>query len=209
MDLAGVILDIYDDPKGRILRDKVASIGGMPTKLASSRLLEDEELDRLPDRVFAMVAENHGQTVRKYAMHDEAHLITSVFYFDECKGLLPTETRQKVASNLLIGCGWHDARPPRSLVKEAMGMMDVVGAGANVYGTVQSARELKDNIKGALRPKVGGLMTMLGKAGTAMGVANAVFGVKNGVDGMRGQQLQTEGIQRRIQAGGGYVGGGS
>ena len=76
MNLAGVILDLYDEPKGVVLRQKVTELGGMPAKLASATLLEYEELDQLPDRVFALVGTNAGQPIRKYAMHDEAHLLT-------------------------------------------------------------------------------------------------------------------------------------
>lgn len=141
-----MILDIYDDPKGRILRDKVAGFGGMPPKLASSHLLDAEELARLPDRMFAMVAENHGQTIRKYAMHDASHLTTSLLYFEECQGLLPEATRQKVASNLIIGCGWHDTRPPNSLIKTAL-----VGGLLNGAMAIQGAREIKSGIRNSIK----------------------------------------------------------
>lgn len=141
MELAGVILDVYDDPKGLVLRNKLAS-RPLPAKLASSRLLEVEDLDRLPDRVFALVAENHGHPVRKYAMHDEAHLVTSLIYFDECRELLPEPVRQKVAANLVQGCGWYDIQPPESLVKTAL-----IGAALNVLGGVQALGEARDVVR--------------------------------------------------------------
>jgi hypothetical protein len=134
MDLAGVILDIYDDPKGLILRSKVAG-RPLPEKLASAQLLDVADLDRLPDRLFALVAENNGDIIRKYAMNDEAHLATSLIYFDECGHLLPDEVRQKVASNLITGCAWHDLTPPESLVKVAF-----VGTALNVLDAVGQAR---------------------------------------------------------------------
>lgn len=118
MDLAGVILDIYDDPKGLVLRNKLAG-KQLSQKLAASRLLEHGELEQLPDHLFALVATNHGDTLRKYAMHDEGHLTTSIIYFAECGHLLPDHVRQKVAANLVEGCGWYDQTPPEFLTKLA------------------------------------------------------------------------------------------
>ena len=119
MDLAGVILDIYDDPKGLVLRNKLAG-KQLSQKLAASRLLEHDELEQLPDHLFALVATNHGDTLRKYAMHDEGHLTTSIIYFAECGHLLPDHVRQKVAANLIEGCGWYDQTPPEFLTKLAL-----------------------------------------------------------------------------------------
>lgn len=119
MDLAGVILDIYDDPKGLVLRNKLAG-KHLSQKLAASRLLEHDELERLPDHLFALVASNHGDTLRKYAMHDEGHLTTSIIYFSECGHLLPDHVRQKVAGNLVEGCSWYDQAPPGFLTKLAL-----------------------------------------------------------------------------------------
>lgn len=119
MDLAGVILDIYDDPKGLVLREKLAG-RKLTEKFASARLLELHELELLPDHLFALVATNHGDTLRKYAMHDEAHLATSIVYFDACRRLLPEHVQQKIAANLIEGCSWYDQKPPEFLEKVAL-----------------------------------------------------------------------------------------
>lgn len=143
MDLAGVILDIYDDSKGLVLRRKLGSGHPLPEKLASSTLLTHEELAQLPDRLFAMVVENHGETVRKYAMHDEAHLITSMIYFDECRSLLPEDVRQKVAENLIMGCEWYDVRPPASIIKTAW-VGAAISAATGVMGAVDAVKGARD-----------------------------------------------------------------
>ena len=150
MNLAGVILDLYDDPKGLVLRQKAAELGGLPSKVASAELLDYEDLNRLPDRVFALVGTNAGQPVRKYAMHDEAHLLTSLMYFEKCGHLLPAEVRQKVASNLTVGCGWYDVPAPAvvtklaSLVGGAMhGLMAGLGAAEAVGGAKAGAQAIR------------------------------------------------------------------
>lgn len=163
MNLAGVILDLYDDPKGLVLRQKVAKLGGMPAKLASSEMLSYEELDRLPDRLFALVGTNNGQPLRKYAMHDEAHMLTSLMYFEECGHLLPEPVRQKVASNLAVGCGWYDLAPPAS-VKSAMlrAAMGTLTAGLGTMEAANSAREVGNRVRAA-QARVGGAKLASGR----------------------------------------------
>lgn len=119
MRISGVILDIYDDPKGQVL---VSLLDGhpLPEKLASSRLLEPDELAALPDRLFGLVADDGARQIRKYAMCDEPHLMTSILYFMDQGGVLPHDTQQKVAANLVNACAWYDMDPPESLVKRAM-----------------------------------------------------------------------------------------
>lgn len=132
MRIAGIVLDLYDDPKGAVLRTKIASSGRqLPEKLASARILSEEELGRLPDRLFAFVATNGDDVVRKYAMHDEAHLVLSMIYFNETGHLLPGTAQQKVAANLINGCSWYEMDPPAAIVKTAMvGSALVAGLGA-------------------------------------------------------------------------------
>jgi hypothetical protein len=144
MRIAGIVLDLYDDPKGVVLRNKLASSDRqLPPKLASARVLSAEELERLPDRLFAMVATNGDEVVRKYAMHDEAHLVLSMIYFDEAGHLLPPEVQQKVAANLINGCSWYAMDPPEALVKRAMigGALTALTAGMGVMDMASKARE--------------------------------------------------------------------
>jgi hypothetical protein len=144
MRIAGIVLDFYDDPKGVILRNKLASSGRqLPPKLASARILSAEELERLPDRLFAMVATNGDEVVRKYAMHDEAHLVLSMIYFDEVGHLLPPEVQQKIAMNLINGCSWYGMDPTESLVKRAMvgKALSALTAGLGVMDMAAKARE--------------------------------------------------------------------
>ena len=144
MRTAGIILDVYDDPQGLVLREKLAG-AALPEKLASSHLLDAADLARLPDRLFGLVGENNGTALRKYAMHDEAHLLTSIVYFMECgRRLLPEEASTKVAGNLTNACAWYGVDPPDGLVKEAIGAMRL---GMGVLGGTMGAAEMKDVVK--------------------------------------------------------------
>lgn len=143
MRTAGIILDIYDDPQGRVLREAFAD-AAMPEKLSSSELLRTEDLNALPDRLFALVATDHNEVIRKYAMHDQPHLATSIVYFLECGSVLPDETRAKVASNLIGACDWYDMEPPHALVKEALNPLGVAAAGMDAMTLGDKARQGSD-----------------------------------------------------------------
>lgn len=141
MELAGVILDLYDDPNGLVLR-RIFSSTAMPEKLASTALLSSEELDRLPDHLFGLVALNHGHVVRKFAMHDEPHLLSSILYFRERHQLLPEAVQHKVAANLVRGCRDYDVRPPDDLLKIAM--TGVVGKAMTAFGALDTANQVRE-----------------------------------------------------------------
>ena len=139
MRLAGHILDIYDDPKATVLLEKLAG-RPLPEKLANSRVLSATELAALPDRLFAVVATNGEDVVRKYAMHDEPHLVTSLLYFLERGDTLPEEVQKVAATRLLEACGWYDVKPPQALTEklafltQAFSAMKGVAAGAKGIG---------------------------------------------------------------------------
>jgi len=119
MQNAGVILDVYDDSKGLVLREKLAG-QNLPPQLAQAQLLSREKLASLPDRLFALVAYDGAQVMRKYAVHDGGHCATSIVYFLECGHLLPEEAQKVAAVNLVNACAWYDIDPPEPLVKVAL-----------------------------------------------------------------------------------------
>lgn len=132
MRLAGIVFDIYDDPTGDVLREKVAS-SGLPDAWADASLLPQEKLDTLPDRLFAFVATNGDDTLRKYAMHDAMHVGTSILYFLDRRDSIPAPLHQKIASNLVNACGWYDLEPPEELVKVA-----ILNAALTAYDAVNT-----------------------------------------------------------------------
>lgn len=121
----GVILDIYDDPKASVLLEKLAG-RPLPQELADSEVLSAEKLASVPDRLFALVATNGGDTIRKFAMVDPAHTTTSVLYFLETAHLLPESVQKVAAANLVVGCEQYGLEAPELLLKMA-GVGDVVG----------------------------------------------------------------------------------
>jgi len=135
MDLS---LDIYDDPGATVLRD---ALGGkeLPAKMASASLLSPQDLAALPDRLFALVGTCGGAQLRKFAMHDEAHLGTSILYFLANSEKLPEATQQKVASNLVNACSWYDTEPPERLVKIAL--LGALNAGLSLMAAPAKLRE--------------------------------------------------------------------
>lgn len=118
MHLHGVILDLYDDPNATVLLAKLAN-EPLPSELANSDLLEAEKLAAMPDRLFALVADNGPDVVRKYAMHDAPHVATSVVYFLEKGHQLPDSMQKIAAKNLLAACEWYALQPPEELMKRA------------------------------------------------------------------------------------------
>jgi hypothetical protein len=148
MRIAGIVFDFYDDQNGLVLRNKIASTGAkLPEKLASMEALSPEDIELLPDRLFALVGVAGGEPVRKFAMHDPEHLALSMIYFDETAKLLPEAVRSKVASNLILGCSWYDIDPPDSLVKVAISagtaLAGAAVAGLGVMDMASKAREGK------------------------------------------------------------------
>lgn len=187
MRIAGIILDIYDDPKGLVLREKLARSGEeLPEKLASSQVLDHEELDQLPDRLFALVAANNGQLLRKFAMHDEAHLATSILYFLERGHVLPEEAQKTAAQNLVNACAWYDMDPPEPLVKVALFDKLMTGAGAlmsaaDMAGRASSAAARHRQTMNAFRAA----QTVGAKvAGRTIDAANLTGDVASGDDGL-------------------------
>lgn len=155
MRLAGHILDIYDDPKATVLLEKLAG-RPLPEKLASSRMLSATELAALPDRLFAVVATNGEDVVRKYAMHDEPHLVTSMLYFLERGGALPEDVQKVAAARLIEACGWYGVTPPDDLEKVAFlgplaGVGGALAKGVGMAFNALAAKGIYDTARQGMR----------------------------------------------------------
>lgn len=139
MHLHGVILDIYDDPTVSVLRQKLAG-RPLPLELGNSNVLEQHQLDAMPDRLFGLVASNGDSVVRKFAMHDPSHVTTSILYFLETGHLLPVHAQKVAAENLCRACTDYGMTAPEQLLKVA-GVLG--GALGGVVGTVDAASKMK------------------------------------------------------------------
>lgn len=142
MSYAGLALDIYDDPRGLVLHRCLVENGlELPEKLASAALLSADQLDQLPDRLFALVDEDGG--FRKYAMHDEPHLTTSILYFMDKQSSFDRGTAATIATNLVNACAWYDVDPPEPLVKVALGAGTLAVGALGAMGGVAEMKEKK------------------------------------------------------------------
>ncbi len=120
----GSIVDFYDDPAGSVLREKVAH-AQLPDYIKTAEHLSEAVRAQLPDDVFALVALDRGEKLRKYACTDKGNTALSVIYFMENHHKLPEEAQKVAAANLVTACGWHDLEPPLALQKVA-GWVDKV-----------------------------------------------------------------------------------
>jgi hypothetical protein len=132
MDFTGLVLDVYDDNEGQILKSAVPN-GDFPDFLKTAQKHSEEELAALPNDAFALRVVNEGKLIRKYAMSDKGNTALSVIYFMSTKDHLPEEAQKVAAANLVEGCVYHDIAPPEALVKLADkqedddGIVDVTG----------------------------------------------------------------------------------
>jgi hypothetical protein len=157
-------LDIYDDPSGSLLvqrlREKQLEL---PEKLAGAQLLEPSQLEALPDRLFALVTPDG---LRKYAMHDEAHLVTSVIYFMDKAASFDPSSRASVAANLVNACAWYDVEPPEPLVKLALGLGGAVTGALTAAGGLAEVKDRnqqnRENFEAFRRAQVSGMKTASG-----------------------------------------------
>ncbi len=151
MHLSGVILDIYDDPSASVLREKLAG-SELPEALGDSSLVGPDDLARMPDRLFALVATNGDEVVRKYAMIDAPHVTTSIIYFLEKGHLLPETAQKTAARNLMAACEWYDLQPPEELTKRA-GLLDaglgVLDVKSRLGSTMERSRSAMDGFRAA------------------------------------------------------------
>lgn len=114
-EIAGVVLDVYDD-NGSLLTKIGAAL---PAELADLKMLGEVERNRLPDNAFAGVLVNGEERLRKFACHDAGHTLLSCAYFHHTKDRLPASAKIKIAANLISACKAHGLQPPIQLLKAA------------------------------------------------------------------------------------------
>jgi len=138
----GLIVDFYDDPVGSVLTEKVAH-AQLPDYIKTAELLSDEARARLPDDVFALVALDRGEKLRKYACTDKGNTALSVIYFMENHHKLPEEAQKVAAANLVTACGWHELQAPLALQKIAGAKLQQLKAGWQMAGSAAKAAATK------------------------------------------------------------------
>lgn len=147
MKTAGLILDLYDNPKD--LRSIYPTLDEVPELVKSAQVLSSTELDQLPDNSFALVLMDGDTRLRKYACIDGGGTVLSMEYFMRHGHKLPEEAQKTAAANLLVACGWYDIEPPPELEKIALGvngLMTAAMAPSLLKGTHQ---QISTNLAGS------------------------------------------------------------
>lgn len=118
--ISGLILDVYDDRQGQVLRGLFPDPGALPALVKTAHHVTEEERQALPDDAFALVLVNHGEELKKYATIDAGNTALSVEYFLKTGHKLPVEAQKVAAVNLLAACEWHGLEAPEMLKKASV-----------------------------------------------------------------------------------------
>lgn len=144
MQTSGLVLDVYDDFSGDILREVFPTFDAIPDTVKVAHVVTAADRAALPDDVFALVLINNGEKLRKYACVDEGNTALSVAYFLKNAHKLPLEAQKVTAENLKTACAWYDIEPHADLEKVALGFgtaLAALNAAPIVQGTGQAIRE--------------------------------------------------------------------
>lgn len=115
MKTAGVIFDYYDDIGDSLVKEAKASLESadeLPKVLGDFHFLTPEEREVLRDEGYALVMQNEGKVMRKFACVDEGNTVLSVLYFMHNWDKLPTEAVKVAAANLEGWCGEYGIPTP-------------------------------------------------------------------------------------------------
>ena len=142
--MSGLILDVYDDFNGTVLRALYPDFEGIPSQVKEAHVVTADESQRLPDDVYALVLVNSGEKMRKFACIDEGNTLLSIGYFLQTAHKLPEEAQKVAAANLKVACSWYDLDVPEELEKMAGGLstaLTLMAAPSVIKGTHQTISE--------------------------------------------------------------------
>jgi hypothetical protein len=131
--LSGLVLDVYDDPSGEVLRSIFPQYGELPEVIKTAHLITPEERDTLPDDLFGVILVDGAVELRKYACVDAGNTALSVEYFMQLRDKLPEEAQKVAAARLCTMCDWYGFDPPEELQKVAKGVIKKVVRGLKGY----------------------------------------------------------------------------
>ena len=188
MQTSGLVLDVYDDFNGGVLRSIFTTPDEIPDLVKQAEALGSVDRAKLPDNVFALVMKNGDEQLRKYACTDPGNVVLSVLYFTKNAHKLPPEAQKTAAANLVTACGWYgldDLAKEAGLIGMAAGKiaknpLGALGTAITAPALVQGTKSEIGNRMGAIHQferAGGGVATpeqlghMLGKHGEATGTA--------------------------------------
>lgn len=154
MQTAGLVLDLYDNPKD--MTSIFESLDVVPETIKTAQALSAAERDQLPDDVFALVLMTGDDRLRKYACIDEGNTLLNVAYFFRHGHKLPEVAQKTAAANLAQACRWYDIEVPEELEKVALGLSTVTtalmapsiikGTGGQIRDNLAATRAAGDSI---------------------------------------------------------------
>jgi hypothetical protein len=113
--LSGLILDVYDDTPGEVLKGMFPTMESLPEIIKTAHHVTPEEREQLPDDVFALILHDGPVELRKYACVDKGNTCLNVEYFLKTAHKLPAEAQKVAAANLCTACDWYGIEVPEPL----------------------------------------------------------------------------------------------
>lgn len=115
MQLAGQVIDIYDDSQLSI----ASTLDGIE-KWASTEVLSAEDLASIPDNQFGIIVLTKlGERIRKFPLTDDGNVWLSSEYFDHTHTKLSSAQRVIAATHIKRACDAHDIPPATAVMNFA------------------------------------------------------------------------------------------
>ena len=146
MQTSGLVLDLYDDTEGEVLRTLFPTMGSLPERVKTAAALDFSERERLPDDVFALVLVDGGQKLRKYACHDAGNTELSSAYLLKTGHRMAPEAERLAAHNICEAYGWYGMEPSAELQKLALGVGTAISALTAIPVIKGTHQQVKENL---------------------------------------------------------------
>ncbi len=112
-----MIIDVYDDPAGTVLRKHIPEESGIPDFIKQAASAPDDSA--YSDDSFALVMVDQGKKLRKFACVDKGNTALSAIYLMENADKLPEEAVKVAAINIADACEFHGLAIPVGIRKMA------------------------------------------------------------------------------------------
>uniref|UniRef100_A0A7C3SN32 Uncharacterized protein n=1 Tax=Dictyoglomus turgidum TaxID=513050 RepID=A0A7C3SN32_9BACT len=111
------IKDFYSHP--HLIKTKFPTPETLPEVIKTAKIVPKSNLNALPDHAFALVTQENGDKIRKFACYDKASTILSTIFLLDYNPELPENLKKVAAINLKKACTFYDIVPPDPLIKLA------------------------------------------------------------------------------------------
>jgi hypothetical protein len=155
--MSGVVVDHYDDVNGSVLKSIYSSLDKVPENVKTASRLSHEKRDALPDDLFALVLEDNGHKLRKFACVDGGNVELSMEYLLKTCHKLSPEQQKTAAANLVEACSWYGLQPKPEVEKLALSPVSLLVAPLAAQGAHGKIKQNK-----AVRKAHGGIVDAAG-----------------------------------------------